>query len=143
MPDSSGPGRSRKQRGGPLLERGLRFGVDGLGGLERLARLELALRLDRRFRLGLRLDGGHLGRRAAAPLGPLLDRHGCRLHRLHRATALGRGRRFLQLALLPLPRGAHQRHLLRLERREVAAHKDVPLLEHPQELLGRDTKLGR
>src|SRR3989475_2271281 len=38
---------------------------------------------------------------------------------------------------------AHQRHLLRLERRQVTAHEDVLLLEHAEQLLRGDAKLCR
>src|SRR3989449_8501568 len=47
------------------LFRSLLLFVHGFRRLERLARLQLALRLDRRFGLGLGIDRGHLGRRAA------------------------------------------------------------------------------
>src|SRR4029077_7940252 len=47
------------------------------------------------------------------------------------------------LPLLTLPPRPHQRHLLRLERREVAAHEDVLLLEHAHELLSGDPKFSR
>src|SRR5256714_15405362 len=63
-----------EQRGGALFERGLLLVVDRLGGLERLARLEVALGFDRRFGLRLRFRGGDLGRGTAATPGPLLPR---------------------------------------------------------------------
>src|SRR5256714_14527316 len=87
-----------EQRGGALFERGLLLVVDRFGGLERLARLEVALRFDRRFGLRLRFRGGDLGRGAAAALGTLLRRRGDRLRRRRGgAPAPRRGGR------LPLP----------------------------------------
>src|SRR6267143_122978 len=70
-------------------------------------------------------DAPAIGRGAAAALRPLLDRDRRGLRGdLHRAAAFRRRGCFLQLALLALPAGAHQRRLLVLERRQVAAHPD-------------------
>src|SRR5947207_1866435 len=140
------PGRGQllEQRGGALFERGFLLVVDRLGGLERLARLELALGLDGGFGLRLRVRGGDFGRGAAAALGTLLRGRGHRLGGgLDGAPSLGRRRRLFQLALLALPARAHERHLLRLERGEMAAHEDVLLLEHADELLCGDAELSR
>src|SRR5207247_1449502 len=62
---------------------------------------------------------------------------------LHDPPPLGWCRRVLQLAFLALPARAHQRHLLRLERRQVTAHEDVQLLEHAEQLLRGDAELRR
>src|SRR5437867_4503087 len=144
---ATGPPAHRRlleQRGGALLERRLLLLVHGLGGLERLARLQLALRLDRRLGLGLRLDRGHLGRGAAAALGSRIRRRRrYRLGRLDGAAPLGGRGRVLLLPLLALPARPHQRPLLGLKRREVAAHKDVLLLEHAHELLSGDPEFSR
>src|SRR5437773_2378143 len=139
-----GGGQVLEERGRALFERRLLLVVDRLGRLEHFARLELALRLDGRFGLRLRLGRGHLGRRAAPPLGARLRRRRDRLGgSLHDPPPLGRCGRVLQLAFLALPPRAHQRHLLGLERRQVTAHKDVQLLEHAEQLLRGDAELRR
>src|SRR5881409_2300566 len=131
-----------EQRGRALFERRLLL-LDDFRRFERFPRLELALRFDRGLGLRLGLGGGHLGRGTAAALGTRFRHDGDRLGRLDGAAPLRRRRRLLQLALLALPAGAHQRHLLGLERRQVAAHEDVQLLEHAHELLRGDPEFRR
>src|SRR6266571_8405875 len=104
-----GGGQVLEERGRALFERRLLLVVDRLGRLEHFARLELALRLDGRFGLRLRLGRGHLGRRATPPLGARLRRRRDRLRgSLHDPPPLGRCGRVLQLAFLALPARAHQ-----------------------------------
>ena len=93
--------------------------------------------------LSLRLDLRDFGRRASA-LGRLgLDRRGGWLCLDRPASALlGRGL-FRALSLLALPAHAHRRHLVVLQRRQVAAHEDVHLLEDAQELFRCDAELRR
>src|SRR5438093_93377 len=87
---------------------------------------------------------GRGGAGTAPPLGPRLRRRRDRLSGgLHDPPPLGWCRRVLQLAFLALPARAHQRHLLRLERRQVTAHEDVQLLEHAEQLLRGDAELRR
>src|SRR5206468_3271632 len=131
-----------EQRGRALFERRLLL-LDDFRRFERFPRLELPLRFDCGLGLRLGLGGGHFGRGTAAALGTRFRHHGDRLGRLDGAAPLRRRRRLLQLALLALPAGAHQRHLLGLERRQVAAHEDVQLLEHAHELLRGDPEFRR
>src|SRR5207302_1959665 len=139
----------RRSSAGPTPGAADATGLGGAGGpppgAARFPRLGIALPPD--GRLALRLGPGrrHLGRRTAAPHGRRLRRRRARLGGggLHRPAPLGRWGRVLQLALLALPARAHQRHLLRLERGQVTAHKDVQLLEHAEQLLRGDAELRR
>src|SRR3989441_998394 len=103
----------------------------------------LPLGFERRLHLSLRFGGRHLGRGAAAPLGPRLGHRRHRLHHLGGAPPLRGCRRLLLLALVPLPPRPHQGHLLRPQRRQVTAHEDVHLLEHADELLAGDAEFRR
>src|SRR5213078_2035166 len=94
---------------------------------------------ERGLHLGLRFGDRHLGRGAAAPLGPRLGHRGHGLHDRDGAPALRGRRRLLLPALVPLPPRPHQGHLLRPQRRQVTAHEDVHLLEHADQLLAGDT----
>src|SRR5256712_6952307 len=61
-----------------------------------------------RSHLRLRFGGRHLGRGAAAPLGPRLGHRRHRLHHLGGAPPLRECRRLLLLALVPLPPRPHR-----------------------------------
>jgi len=115
-----------EQRRGALLERRLLLLVHGFGRLEHLAALSSRFRLDRRFGLGLRSTAAisaavrrrrlaAVGSAALLPARPPLG-----------AAALGAAGASFCFRFLTLPARPHQRHLLGLERREVAAHEDVP-----------------
>jgi len=119
--------------------------VHCFGGFERLARLQLALRLDGRFGLGP-------PPRPPPSRPPWAAADAWAARRLHRATgsAASRPRRRWEPRAHPSAsasrapmRARHQRHLLGFERREVAAHEDVLLLEHAHEQLRGDPKFSR
>src|SRR5207302_1637993 len=121
----------RRSSSGPTPGAAEATGRGGAGGPPPGAALATGLR---RTGVGITGRGGAPNEAAEGRLGGGDLRH---------AAPLGRCGRFFELALLALPARAHQRHLLRLERRQVTAHEDVLLLEHAEQLLRGDAKLCR
>jgi hypothetical protein len=135
-----------EQRGGALFERcGRAFLLlHRPGHLQCLACLQLAFGFDGGDRLGFGLGHRDFGGRAATPHRTIARDRDRRFGLgFGRPPALGRGGRLLLLALLALPAGTHQGHLLRQERRQVAADEDVHLLQHADELLARHAEFRR
>src|SRR5690606_7668029 len=106
-----------KRAGTGPRSRGLALGL-GLGFLLR----DLGRGAATSHRLGLRRNRLGLGHLAAATLLGLLG--------------LG------ALALLPFPPDTDGRDLVGLQRRQVAAHEDIHLAQHPDQLIRRDAEFS-